>query len=401
MYFAIPVMNEFETLPETLNCISNQDYENIHTYICVNQPESYIHDSNKKYIFQNNQDTLKFLQQSALKNITVIDKSSIGMAWSTKQFGVGWARKTVMDAVAQVANDDDIILSMDADTTFESNFVSEVGKSFNKFPNASGISLPYYHKLIGEDNLDRMMLHYEIYMRHYALNLFRIRNPYCFTAIGSSMGTRVSTYKRLKGISPKLSGEDFYFIQKLRKNGSLIIDCGAKTFPGTRYSDRVFFGTGPALIKGRDNDWSSYPIYDFRLFDKVEVTYQCFDDLFYKDVETPMDDFFMQVFGSLGHWKLIRENFKTIPLFRKSCAEKVDGLRILQFLKSSQLQPEDEKNMKEYLIKFHGRFHEMNLKEVKNFSFSNSSINFLNDLRDYFYACEQDYRQSIGIINWY
>jgi hypothetical protein len=402
IYFAIPVMDEAVMLPECLSCIEKQTYKNIRVVICVNQPENFWLDSSKIDICENNKKTLEYLDPYKNQDFIVIDKSSKGNGWTGKKHGVGWARKTVVDYVASIADEEDIIICMDADTTFGKDFCSSVVDGFNNYKDAVGMALPYYHRLTGDDVLDRAVLRYEIYMRYYTLNMFRIHNAYCFTALGSSMATKVKVYKAVKGISPKLSGEDFYFLQKLRKHGSLIVWNEESTYPATRYSERVFFGTGPALIKGSKNQWESYPLYSGSLFDSVRQTYDLFDVLFLNDITTPMTEFLESTFNTKDFWQPIRDNFKTLALFRKSCAEKVDGLRILQYLKSKQKVSENEA---EYLIKYLNRFHPDVSEEyqalLSNLTFEDSSINDLDRVRDILRTIEHSYRQQYRKIDWY
>ncbi len=402
IYFAIPVMDEAETLPLCLSCIEQQTYPNIKTVICINQPENFWSDESKKTICENNRKTIEYLAKYKNPNITVIDKSSKGKGWTGKKHGVGWARKTIMDYIVSIANSDDIIICMDADTTFSSEFCTSIYHGFNDYKNAVGMALPYYHRLTGNEVLDRSVLRYEIYMRYYTLNLFRIHNPYCFTAIGSSMATTVQIYRSVKGISPKLSGEDFYFLQKLRKHGSLIVWNEENTYPATRYSERVFFGTGPALIKGSKNQWESYPLYSYSLFDEVKQTYDLFDTLFEHDIETPMTAFLEDAFCTKNFWQPIRNNFKTLALFRKSCAEKVDGLRILQYLKSKQ---KISRNEAKYLIDYLQENFPQKFEENKNilhyFTFEYSPLHDLDNIRNLLYELENEYRKQYKIIDWY
>ncbi|MEI6853201.1 MAG: glycosyltransferase family A protein [Bacteroidota bacterium] len=402
IYFAIPAMDEADTLPECISCIEKQTYGKIKVVICVNQPEAYWSDTTKKSVCLNNKKTLEFLNTLAKESYTIIDKSSVGIGWTGKIQGVGWARKTVMDHIATIANDEDIIVCMDADTTFDKDFIASIVQSFQDNKDAVGMALPYYHRLTGDEVLDRAVLRYEIYMRYYTLNLFRIHNPYCFTAIGSSMATTVKTYKAVRGIAPKLSGEDFYFLQKLRKHGNLIVWNEESTYPATRYSERVFFGTGPALIKGSKDQWESYPLYSFQLFDSIIQTYDLFDDLFTKDVVTPMTDFLESTFNTKDFWQPIRDNFKTLALFRKSCCEKVDGLRILQYLKSKQkLSDNEAKYLTEYMKLFHNELFKENETMFEKFTFEHSPVNDLNMVRDMLCQLENNYRKQYKIIDWY
>jgi hypothetical protein len=107
-------------------------------------------------------------------------------------------------------------------------------------------------------------------------------------------------------------------------------------YPSPRFSNRVVFGTGPALIKGSTGDWSSYPIYSRKLFDSVEVTYQSFTLLYYEELPTPMDGFLFSCFKTRELWSPLRRNYRSAENFIKACSNKVDGLRILQFLRQGQ-----------------------------------------------------------------
>ncbi|MEI6123383.1 MAG: glycosyltransferase family 2 protein [Bacteroidota bacterium] len=402
LYFAIPVMDEMDTLPHCLKCIELQSYKNIQVVVCVNQPERFRNQPQKYQVCENNDTTLHNLKDYKNILITVIDRASKGKGWEGKMHGVGWARKTIMDYIADVGCDEDIIVSMDADTVFHEKFAQSIVDSFKNNEKATALSLPYYHKLTGEETLDRSMLRYEIYMRYYAINMWRIHNPYCFTAIGSSMAVPIKVYKNIGGISPKLSGEDFYFLQKLRKYGSVIVWNEEPTFPETRYSDRVFFGTGPALIKGSNHDWESYPIYSYRLFDDVETTFKLFNQLFESDTITPMTDFLFATFSTGNLWQPLRENFKTLDRFRKSCCEKIDGLRILQYLKSrQQLSKNEANNLIDFLNIFHKEMVDEQQLILSDFTFENTSINALNEIRNLLTEIENNYRKQFRIINWY
>lgn len=402
VYFAIPVMDEIETLPKCLECIASQTYPEIRTVICVNQPENFRYNSNKQIIVQNNEAVLKNLSEIKNPNIMVIDKSSAGKGWTGKKHGVGWARKTVMDAIVAMAKPNDVIISMDADTTFGANFCSNIVNKFNQYPEAVGMALPYYHNLGNDDNLNRAVLRYEIYMRYYAINLWRINNPYSFTAIGSSMCTTVRAYNAIGGISPKLSGEDFYFLQKLRKYGSVIVWNDESTYPSGRLSDRVFFGTGPALIKGIKNDWDSYPIYPARLFDEVKSTFDSFDILFETDIETPMTAFLKQCFNTIHLWQSIRDNYKNKKLFRKSCVEKVDALRILQYLKSEHSEnSQNEILLLNFLWQYYPEHMTEKGKIFENLNLDDSPIELLNELRNLLMRIEYGYRRREQLISHY
>ncbi len=255
-----------------------------------------------------------------------------------------------MDTVLEEAGPDDIIITLDGDTTFNPGYFSSVIENFNANPKAVGLSVPYYHKLSGSEAEDRAILRYEIYMRNYAVNLWRIRNPYRFTALGSAMAIPVLSYKVIGGMTPKKSGEDFYFLQKLIKYGRLMTWNEEKVYPAARFSDRVFFGTGPAMIKGATGDWESYPIYHHSLFDEVKMSFDAFDALYEKDLPTPLGNYLKNVLAQDNIWEPLRKNSRSMKQFRKACSDKIDGLRILQYLKYSQQKHgyRDEDSLAEY-----------------------------------------------------
>ncbi|MEI6765647.1 MAG: glycosyltransferase [Bacteroidota bacterium] len=383
IYVALPVMEEFDYLPQCIDAIRAQDYRNFEVIICLNQPDEWYTLPEKKHVCVDNLKTLGYLRQVKDFDLKVIDRSSPGKGWKGKRSGVGWARKTAMDEIAEVAEDRDIILCLDADTIFPENYFSSVVNTFTENPHISALSVPYFHRLTGDETLDRAMLHYEIYMRNYALNMLRIKSPYAFTAIGSAMATTAKVYRAVKGIAPKPSGEDFYFLMKLRKHGKVISHNPVKVYPATRYSDRVFFGTGPALIKGVQGDWESYPMYHYYYFDEVAETTDAFGTLFEKEVPTPMTLFLQRILKEDILWKPLRKNHKTKERFIRACHEKVDALRILQFLKYRQRlkHSSDEVNLREFLYTFYAPELRAARIALADLDFNKSSIEYLDKLR--------------------
>lgn len=339
VHIAIPAMNEAEYLEKTLACVRAQN-AGVETklYVCVNQPESYWNDEEKVSICENNQATLRMLEKSGINNLEIIDRCSKGAGWDGRKFGVGIARKVLMDFISENASPEDIVVSLDADTQFEPNYIQSLVDQFNLYPKAVAISVPYFHRLTGSEAEDRAILRYEIYMRNYAIQMLLIDSPYAFTALGSAMAYRISAYRAIGGMSPMKSGEDFYFLQMLKKYGQLLISNEQKVYPAARFSDRVFFGTGPAMIKGDGGDWSSYPIYHQSLFREVKSLYDKVDCLYDEDfkLESKFYSFLQEQFKDINFLNPLRKNAKSRPQFLRAFHTKVDGLRVLQFLKSHQ-----------------------------------------------------------------
>jgi hypothetical protein len=198
-------------------------------------------------------------------------------------------------------------------------------------------------------------------------------------------------------MTAKKSGEDFYLLQKLRKAGWIANFNNSLVFPGTRYSDRVFFGTGPALIKGSAGNWESYPIYDYRLFDHVQETYGLFAKLFEKKLETPMTAFLNQHFGEDDIFEPLRKNHKNPSHFIKACHHKVDGLRVLQYLKHHQTLENysNEENLLTFLKKFFPDFFiKFELKGSEILDFQTSSIEVLDGIRRFLMDKEKKFQEN-------
>lgn len=384
---AVPLMDELENLSRLVQCLQKQSFRNFDVYVCVNQPESWWDEETKIHVCQNNQATIQFLQSIEKPPIVIIDRSSRGKGWDDKHRGVGYARKVLFDKILQTAPDNDIIVSLDGDTDLGEDYFASIVEQFAQNRDLSAIAVPYYHPLSGNETTDRSLLRYEIYMRHYLINMLQIGCPYAFTALGSAMAFTVKDYRRCGGITPLQGGEDFYLLQKLCKTGSVSVFNKETVFPQGRESKRVPFGTGPAVAKSVAEQDVSYPFYATASFQKVRQTYEAFPALYEKDFETPMTVFLQDQLKINDIWGLLRKNFKTEELFVKACAERVDGLRILQFLKSEHLADSSIRNFVEFCTA-------NGIALPQGFSFENSTINDLNALRNVLYDKEMLLRKQ-------
>jgi len=395
IHIALPVQNEPQFLRRLMECIGRQTYTRYDIHVCVNQPESWWKDPLKSEICLTNEMTLEWLKLNKAGNVFILDHSSRGRGWTDKYYGIGWARKVIMDEISRAASPGDLILSLDADTTFNENYFLSVALNFFNNPDAVALAAPYFHLPSADNRAYRAILRYEIYMRHYQLNLWRIGSPYTFTALGSAMACPVRAYTAIGGMSPKISGEDFYFLQKLRKYGRILFWNDEKVFPEARFSDRVIFGTGPAMIKGDSGDWSSYPIYPVELFDEIWETYELFPSFFTKTEDTPVVRFMARVFREKDPFGPLRKNSRTTDNFIRACHEKFDGLRVLQYLKTNlhRFPGTDEEHLAGFLL---GNYDKAQLKglqiSLSNFSFVSSGLNDLEKIRLLLYEKEEESR---------
>ncbi len=395
LYVSIPAMDELQDLPITLQDLAAQvcDYP-WEVHVCVNQPEAYWDLLDKRPICEHNQQLLNYLQQVDHLPLHVMDVASRGRGWTGKRFGVGWARKRLFDHILTQAKPSDIIISLDADTRIRPRYLQSVADNMEKHPAIPAISVPYYHPLTGHEAQDRAILRYEIYMRNYVLNLYKIGSPYAFTAIGSAIAMRAGALRKIGGITPVKSGEDFYLVQKFRKMTAISNWNEEMVYPAARFSDRVFFGTGPALIKGARGEWESYPIYHHSLFDSISETYALLPELYRKDLRTDFLDFLQQQFGDEAIWNSIRQNVKDFAHFVHAFHEKADGLRILQYLR--QRQRECSMPAQQILYENLSIWTPLAIPHglTATTPFEQLSVEQLDAIRDALMALENDYRRK-------
>jgi hypothetical protein len=279
IFATLPVTNEPD-VERTIRDILAQKVKPEVFLICVNQPDYYWEEERFFDICSQNMKTLKQLetmQSETDVTIFVLDKCSRGNGWGKNKAGIGEARKFLMDMADSIAQKEDIIVSLDADTHYPDNYFARLLELYSQHKDIVANSNEYYHPFTRQNDLDLAMLRYEIYMRFYYLNSLRINSPYQFTALGSAMSVRVWAYRKIGGIAPKISGEDFYFLQQLAKIGKITNDSQVIVRPAARLSNRVVFGTGPALIRGIQGDFTSYPIYPAHSWDLIKAIYGFFE----------------------------------------------------------------------------------------------------------------------------
>ena len=351
VFVAIPAMDELSSLPITLADLSQQTCMPDKVWVCVNQPDFWWHDAEHRHVCEDNQKTIEFLKDYQGLALEVLDYSSPGCGWQGKKTGVGWARKTLFNKILGHARAEDILVSLDADTRVRPGYIESLLRSFGEHPEWPALAVPYYHHLSGVEAMDRAMLRYELYMRNYAVNMLLTDTPYQYTALGSAIAMRVGDLRKIGGITPYQSGEDFYLLQKFCKMAPVGTVNDELVYPATRISDRVPFGTGPAIRQGMEGTDTPYPIFHHQLWEPVRETMALLPKLYHEDCHNDFLDFLKMIFQETDLWGPIRKNAKDLPHFIHAFHEKADGLRILQYVRRSYArQPmSDEQALRENL----------------------------------------------------
>ena len=203
-----------------------------------------------------------------------------------KHFGAGLARKIGMDLAIQhfydYDNENGILVSLDADTLVEENYLVEIHKWFNCSPKRKACSIYYEHPIEG-DEFDEVIYHavtqYELYLRYYVSALKIIGFPYAFHTVGSCFAVRANAYVKVGGMNRRQGGEEFYFIQKLIQIGGYGELNSTTVKPSSRISDRVPFGTGPS-IKNIVSDQKDYITYNPTSFFDLKVLFDSVEDYY-------------------------------------------------------------------------------------------------------------------------
>lgn len=266
-----------------------------------------------------------------------------------KWAGAGLARKYGMDEAVLRFNSinraDGILVSLDADTLVDKNYLFEIERHFLENRTDVGATIAFEHQKEGLDpNQKEGIELYELYLRYYKEALSFAGYPYSMFTVGSAFAVTASAYVKRGGMNRRQAGEDFYFLQNLVQLGRVGEIDRTKVRPSARLSDRVPFGTGPALRKWMEGDKSLQQTYNFQafadlkvLFQKVNELYQCLE-ADYNRVLTTLPEA-VSAFLKQDHFyselENLNQNCASPNTFRNRFFQKMNAFRILKFLNFS------------------------------------------------------------------
>ena len=209
---------------------------------------------------QCNQDLLKQLHRDfALQPLAPgawLDSNSnfllleyLGQRALNSKFGVGLARKQGNDLAALLHREglvnNEWIGNTDADAQLPDNYFS------CELPALASAALhPDQYSQTGiEPEIYRATLAYDMRLEQYRLGLLQAGSRYAYTAHGSTLKVRAGDYAAAHGFPQRAAGEDFYLLNKLQKLGGVVQLASPPVQLQPRCSDRVPFGTGPAVSR--------------------------------------------------------------------------------------------------------------------------------------------------------
>ncbi|MCX7697732.1 MAG: glycosyltransferase family 2 protein [Bacteroidales bacterium] len=334
IYIAIPACDEEYYLPKVLEALNQQTTKDFEVWICVNQPDSWNENPTKKNVCESNARLLSFLHRNKSYyefKLHVLDCTTPGKGWDTDKWGASIARKYLMDTISSLAKDEDIIVSLDADTIVEPIYVEAIRNAFDRFTHVAGITFPYFHLLEDNEDVQRSTIRYETYLRNYFIELLSIGSPYAYVPIGSAFAVKVKSYKAVRGMPLKTSGEDFYFLQKVRQVGFILPYAETTVYPSGRISNRVLFGTGKALSYSFDELCLRYPLFRQQGFNQIKDIYQEFNTIANSHIIST--EMLTSLFLNLTDVRKILSNYRTPQQIHHALHIQFNALKIFKLLK--------------------------------------------------------------------
>uniref|UniRef100_UPI0032171984 glycosyltransferase n=1 Tax=uncultured Draconibacterium sp. TaxID=1573823 RepID=UPI0032171984 len=263
-----------------------------------------------------------------------------------KWAGAGLARKKGMDEAVRRLNllekPDGIIVSLDADTLVDKNYLIEIEKHFQINKKDVGATLAFEHQKneLDERQLEGIVL-YEKYLDYYKRSLDFAGYPYSMFTIGSAFAVKALAYVKRGGMNRRQAGEDFYFLQNLVQIGTVGEISTTKVYPSARLSDRVPFGTGPILHKWMKGEEDLTQSYNFRAFLDLKKFFDTIDQL-YKITETQFHQNLEQLPISVSDfirkdkfWDELNDlnkNCSTLQAFQNRFFQKFNAFKVLKYL---------------------------------------------------------------------
>ena len=287
----IPVFNDpdiFATL-DSLCCCSVMNIKAgvlivvNHSEVCPQEIKTRnigLSDTLKRYVRDRQTDRLRF---------EVVEAFDL----PAKYAGVGLARKIAMDLSAAFfyrnGRIDAPILSLDADTWVEPNYLEEVVR---------------YH------------------------------------CIGSAFAVRTLDYVAQGGMNKRQAGEDFYFLQKLIATGRYATLQSTQVYPSPRFSGRTPFGTGQA-VRQIVQESGHFRVYHPQAFRDLKCFFQGISTL-YKVDEAGVSGYFQQQtkdirlflsqMNGIAVLAEINANCASVEQFMKRFFDNFNAFRVLKYL---------------------------------------------------------------------
>ena len=269
---------------------------------------------------------------------------------NAKHAGAGMARKIGMDEAIRrfntVSCPEGVIVSLDADCLVSPNYLYRIESAFSANKSCFAVTINFEHRIdeMNDPKQRRGIQLYEDYLHYYKHASEYAGFPNSIYTIGSAFAVRAEAYMKQGGMNRRQAGEDFYFLQKLTKLGTIDEINDAFVYPSARVSDRVPFGTGAAITKWMNDSEDLALTYNFKAFmdlkemaARVETLFRVSPenfDIFISSMPKPVQEY-LQTLGFTVKVAEINQNSSSLTSFRKRFFQFFDAFIILRFLNMS------------------------------------------------------------------
>jgi hypothetical protein len=279
--FVLPVYNEsINELNRFLNLPGDKPILSVWVFNAPdNSSSSNLHETQKalqhflsQYSFRKLNSSVFFARISQRHDMVVVDRCLEGSVIPAKQ-GVGLARKIGADVALRILRQTNNLLLghrpyihfCDADVVLPPDYFSPRTEA-QKFPKPVAMLYPFEHA--PQKGFELSCALYDFKLRYYTEQLLRAGSPYAYQALGSIIMLDPLAYAQVRGVPKRSGAEDFYLLNKLAKVGHILSLEGPLLSIEGRRSDRVPFGTGPAIdtISALENPQQDYLYYHPQIF---------------------------------------------------------------------------------------------------------------------------------------
>ena len=341
----IPVCGESKEFVETL--MSQQQHQNVLLILIVNRPKGHI--KTNQWQIENGQ-LIRYLESQFKNSIDLSHNHQLLTQNNTRSLpydvlllnfndsafdsnkGVGLARKiaadTALSLIAGQVVKSPWIFSTDADVILPEYYFAVVD---GVAKDIAALSLKFKHKADNKAQ-QRVQQQYDFKLKYYQSGVRYIGVEYDYIPLGSTLVIAANNYAQVRGFPCRSGGEDFYILNKLAKTG-LVVE---PQFPiveiKSRFSDRVPFGTGPAIIKLQEQERGGDAMiyYHPRIFHVLKAWHSAIK-AYYEKQSFPDQDF-----GLNEHWKLdqvllkAQSQIKTNDRWQQFIHEWFDAFKVLK-----------------------------------------------------------------------
>ena len=195
-------------------------------------------------------DTVHLLEGPEYWDILLIERCQPGF-FLEENAGVGLARKIACDIACELIDNGKIlspwIHSTDADASLPNDYFKAINL-LDPQTDSAGV-YPFLHTISEDPGILQAQKLYDLSLRYYVDGLTWAGSDWAFHTVGSTLVVNARHYAQVRGFPKRNAGEDFYLLNKLAKTGHIVSLDTSPISLHTRISDRVPFGTGPALGK--------------------------------------------------------------------------------------------------------------------------------------------------------